>query len=150
MSDDLDFGESNMVDDLLASCNQLRDKAKRLQAQVDKLQEQLAANETDWSQMALALARPLGPHAFLIRKAREYREYLERELVRNYHERAKEASYLNRLEAAFLETTRQVVYSNFGMDGTDRPEGEEVYAEKVAQEALAKIQAGDIPPQDMA
>jgi|WetSurMetagenome_2_1015567.scaffolds.fasta_scaffold31678_7 hypothetical protein len=55
------------------------------------------------------------------------------------------ASYLDRLEAAFLETTRQVIYSNFGMDGVDRPEGEEAYAEKVAQEALAAIRAGGKP-----
>jgi hypothetical protein len=55
------------------------------------------------------------------------------------------ASYLDRLEAAFLETTRQVVYSNFGMDGVDRPEGEEAYAEKVAQDALAEIRAGGRP-----
>jgi hypothetical protein len=60
---------------------------------------------------------------------------------------------LKRLEEAFLETTRQVVYSNFGMDGIERPEGEEAYAENVAQAALTKIRAveydaRDISPQD--
>jgi len=53
-----------------------------------------------------------------------------------------DAGYLKRLEDAFLETTRQVVYSNFGMDGKHRPEGEDTYAEKVARDALEKIREG--------
>ena len=48
--------------------------------------------------------------------------------------------YLKRLEAAFLGATKEIVYAIH--EGRDAPEGEDVYAEKVARDALEKIKAG--------
>jgi hypothetical protein len=45
-----------------------------------------------------------------------------------------------RLEAAFLEATKEIVYATH--EGRDAPEGEDVYAEKVAREALEQLRAG--------
>ena len=45
-----------------------------------------------------------------------------------------------RLEAEFLEATKEIVYATH--EGRDAPEGEDVYAEKVAREALERIKAG--------
>ena len=45
-----------------------------------------------------------------------------------------------RLEAEFLEATKEIVYAIH--EGRDAPEGEDVYAEKVAREALERIKAG--------
>ena len=50
------------------------------------------------------------------------------------------ASQNKRLEAAFLEATKEIVYAIH--EGRDAPEGEDVYAEKVAREALERIKAG--------
>jgi hypothetical protein len=44
-----------------------------------------------------------------------------------------------RLEAAFLEATKEIVYATH--EGRDAPEGEDVYAEKVAREALEQLRA---------
>jgi hypothetical protein len=46
-----------------------------------------------------------------------------------------------RLEAAFLEATKEIVYATH--EGRDAPEGEDVYAEKVAREALEQLRAED-------
>ena len=48
-------------------------------------------------------------------------------------------AYIKRLEAAFLEATKEIVYSTH--EGRDAPEGEDVYAEKVAREALEQLRA---------
>jgi hypothetical protein len=44
-----------------------------------------------------------------------------------------------RLEAAFLEATKEIVYATH--EGRDAPEGEDVYAEKEAREALEQLRA---------
>ena len=49
-------------------------------------------------------------------------------------------AYIKRLEAEFLEATKEIVYAIH--EGRDAPEGEDVYAEKVAREALERIKAG--------
>lgn len=49
-------------------------------------------------------------------------------------------AYIERLEAAFLEATKEIVYSTH--EGISAPEGEDAYAEKVAREALERIKAG--------
>ena len=49
-------------------------------------------------------------------------------------------AYIKRLEAAFLEATKEIVYATH--EGRDAPEGEDVYAEKVAREALEQLRAG--------
>lgn len=49
-------------------------------------------------------------------------------------------AYIKRLEAAFLEATKEIVYAIH--EGRDAPEGEDVYAEKEAREALERIKAG--------
>ncbi len=49
-------------------------------------------------------------------------------------------AYIERLEAAFLEATKEIVYSTH--EGRDAPEGEDAYAEKVAREAQERIKAG--------
>ncbi len=49
------------------------------------------------------------------------------------------ASQNKRLRAAFLEATKEIVYATH--EGRDAPEGEDVYAEKVAREALEQLQA---------
>ena len=49
-------------------------------------------------------------------------------------------AYIKRLEAAFLEATKEIVYATH--EGRDAPEGEDVYAEKVARDALERIKAG--------
>ena len=49
-------------------------------------------------------------------------------------------AYIKRLEAAFLEATKEIVYSTH--EGRDAPEGEDAYAEKVAREAQERIKAG--------
>ena len=48
--------------------------------------------------------------------------------------------YIKRLEAAFLGATKEIVYAIH--EGRDAPEGEDVYAEKEAREALERIKAG--------
>ena len=48
-------------------------------------------------------------------------------------------AYIKRLEAEFLEATKEIVYATH--EGRDAPEGEDVYAEKVAREALEQLQA---------
>lgn len=48
-------------------------------------------------------------------------------------------AYIKRLEAAFLEATKEIVYATH--EGRDAPEGEDVYAEKVAREALEQLRA---------
>ena len=48
-------------------------------------------------------------------------------------------AYIKRLEAAFLEATKEIVYAIH--EGRDAPEGEDVYAEKVAREALEQLRA---------
>jgi len=50
-------------------------------------------------------------------------------------------AYIKRLEAAFLEATKEIVYAIH--EGRDAPEGEDVYAEKVAREALEQLRAED-------
>ena len=50
-----------------------------------------------------------------------------------------EIAYIKRLEAAFLEATKEIVYATH--EGRDAPEGEDVYAEKVAREALEQLRA---------
>ena len=50
------------------------------------------------------------------------------------------ASQNKRLEAAFLGATKEIVYAIH--EGRDAPEGEDVYAEKVAREALEQLRAG--------
>ena len=50
------------------------------------------------------------------------------------------ASQNKRIDAAFLEATKEIVYATH--EGRDAPEGEDVYAEKVAREALERIKAG--------
>ena len=49
-------------------------------------------------------------------------------------------AYIKRLEAAFLEATKEIVYAIH--EGRDAPEGEDAYAEKVAREAQERIKAG--------
>ena len=49
------------------------------------------------------------------------------------------ASQNKRLEAAFLGATKEIVYATH--EGRDAPEGEDVYAEKVAREALEQLRA---------
>ena len=49
-------------------------------------------------------------------------------------------AYIKRLEAAFLEATKEIVYATH--EGRDAPEGEDAYAEKVARDALEKIKNG--------
>lgn len=49
-------------------------------------------------------------------------------------------AYIKRLEAAFLGVTKEIVYAIH--EGRDAPEGEDVYAEKEAREALERIKAG--------
>lgn len=49
-------------------------------------------------------------------------------------------AYIERLEAAFLEATKEIVYATH--EGRDAPEGEDAYAEKVAREAQERIKAG--------
>ena len=48
--------------------------------------------------------------------------------------------YIERLEAEFLEATKEIVYAIH--EGRDAPEGEDVYAEKEAREALEQLRAG--------
>ena len=48
-------------------------------------------------------------------------------------------AYIERLEAASLEATKEIVYATH--EGRDAPEGEDVYAEKVAREALDVLRA---------
>ena len=50
-------------------------------------------------------------------------------------------AYIKRLEAAFLEATKEIVYAIH--EGRDAPEGEDVYAEKVAREVLEQLRAED-------
>ena len=50
-------------------------------------------------------------------------------------------AYIKRLEAAFLEATKEIVYATH--EGRDAPEGEDVYAEKEAREALERIKNGN-------
>lgn len=50
-------------------------------------------------------------------------------------------AYIKRLEAEFLEATKEIVYAIH--EGRDAPEGEDVYAEKVAREALEQLRAED-------
>lgn len=45
MSDDLDFGDSDMVDDLLANCNQLRERCWKAEDEVKRLREHAASEE---------------------------------------------------------------------------------------------------------
>lgn len=54
---------------------------------------------------------------------------------------ADQEAYIERLEAAFLEATKEIVYAIH--EGRDAPEGEDVYAEKVAREALEQLRAED-------
>ena len=62
------------------------------------------------------------------------------EANRNIDKRRDEmAAFIERLEAAFLEATKEIVYSTH--EGRDAPEGEDVYAEKVAREALDVLRA---------
>ena len=49
-------------------------------------------------------------------------------------------AYIKRLEAAFLGATKEIVYAIH--EGRDAPEGEDVYAEKEAREALEQLRAG--------
>ena len=48
-------------------------------------------------------------------------------------------AYIKRLEAAFLEATKEIVHATH--EGRDAPEGEDAYAEKVAREALEQLRA---------
>lgn len=48
-------------------------------------------------------------------------------------------AYIKRLEAAFLEATKEIVYATH--EGRDAPEGEDAYAEKVARDALEQLRA---------
>ena len=65
--------------------------------------------------------------------------------AQEYHDKKEEAltlcagqnRYIERLEAEFLEATKEIVYAIH--EGRDAPEGEDVYAEKVAREALERI-----------
>lgn len=54
---------------------------------------------------------------------------------------ADQEAYIERLEAAFLGATKEIVYAIH--EGRDAPEGEDVYAEKVAREALERIKNGN-------
>ena len=56
-------------------------------------------------------------------------------------ELAAKDAYIKRLEAAFLGATKEIVYAIH--EGRDAPEGEDVYAEKVAREALERIKNGN-------
>lgn len=68
--------------------------------------------------------------------------------AQEYHDKKEEAltlcagqnRYIERLEAEFLEATKEIVYATH--EGRDAPEGEDVYAEKVAREAQERIKAG--------
>lgn len=63
------------------------------------------------------------------------------EANRNIDKRRDEmAAFIERLEAAFLEATKEIVYATH--EGRDAPEGEDAYAEKVAREAQERIKAG--------
>lgn len=65
--------------------------------------------------------------------------------AQEYHDKKEEAltlcagqnRYIERLEAEFLEATKEIVYAIH--EGRDAPEGEDVYAEKEAREALERI-----------
>ncbi len=69
--------------------------------------------------------------------------------AQEYHDKKEEAltlcagqnRYIERLEAAFLGATKEIVYAIH--EGRDAPEGEDVYAEKVAREALEQLRAED-------
>lgn len=69
--------------------------------------------------------------------------------AQEYHDKKEEAltlcagqnRYIERLEAEFLEATKEIVYAIH--EGRDAPEGEDVYAEKVAREALEQLRAED-------
>ena len=56
-------------------------------------------------------------------------------------ELAAKDAYIKRLEAAFLGATKEIVYATH--EGRDAPEGEDVYAEKEAREALERIKNGN-------
>jgi predicted nucleic acid-binding Zn-ribbon protein len=69
--------------------------------------------------------------------------------AQEYHDKKEEAltlcagqnRYIERLEAAFLGATKEIVYAIH--EGRDAPEGEDVYAEKEAREALEEIKNGN-------
>jgi len=137
MTKDADIAKWHALNlDLMTNCNQLRERCWKAESELAKWQKIAIEERTgkNYLQSFLRLHKEIP-----IDLLPSWRAQAESELSIQI---SQETGYLRRLEDAFLETTRQCVYSNFGMDGKHHPEGEDAYAEKVARDALAKIREG--------
>jgi len=138
---DLDFGDSNMVDDLLANCNQLRERCWKAESELAR-----------WEHIAIeATARGNYYKDFhpTLREDLTWEHRPCEKLIAEHRKRAAEelgiqigrgANYLKRLEKEFLDLKMNCVHVVHA-GGLDEDEIIE-YKRKTAQAALDKIRTG--------
>ncbi len=133
MNEDIDFSDTNIVDDLMANCNQLRDRCWKAESELDR-----------WQKIAIeATARAMWEGRDGDITYTDYEKQAARELnLQATHE----AGYVKRLESAFLDMWK----IQLNLEDSDLlPEswGElndevNVLLQKQAQAALTKIREG--------
>ena len=134
----------NLALDMLTKNKDLLDRAMRAEAEVERLRNlpraDVAAYDRRIQEMAARIKeleemiRQLGSLAFMGDMP------LDQIVAHFIAWGQSNYDYTSRLEAAFLGATKEIVYATH--EGRDAPEGEDVYAEKVAREAQERIKAG--------
>ena len=112
----------SLNESLMENGNDLRTRCQKAEARIKKLE---ALNELNHKNMRSWLDTTTD---------KEFLDKLSSEI-------GFKDAYIKRLEAEFLEATKEIVYATH--EGRDAPEGEDVYAEKVAREALERIKNGN-------
>ena len=129
----------SLNDDLLANCNQLRDRCWKAEGELDRWQK-IAIDERAISNMlAGGMATREDWNTGIVCK-KDFREIATRELNLQV---TREAGYVDRLEAAFLVAERDRAHHlNIGWRDEDEPEMTWDQATQEAQAALVKIRKG--------